>query len=262
MKTLNSRANTHYKSLLQLATSQHARRESGQTILEGIHLCRAYLEHVGMPRQAVAAASFLKHPQVERLFFAVPDRDRLVLDDALFARLSELENGVGIAYVINFARAEISAIPNGASLMLDRIQDPGNIGSIFRTSVAAGIDTVFCSKGTTAAWSPKALRGAMGAHFHLKIVEECNLCELMDSSRVPIFATSSRASLSLFEVALPFDMAWLFGNEGQGADPALVDRATAIRIPQPGGMESLNVAAAAAVCLFEQVRQKSATRLP
>lgn len=256
MTLVSSRANARYKSLLQLGASHRARRDAGHTLLEGIHLCAAYLEKLGMPYQAVASQSFLTHPQAERLFFVVPQARRLVLDDALFARLSELENGIGIAYVIEIAPAHIDAIPNGVSLLLDRIQDPGNVGSIFRTAAAAGIRHVFCSTGTAAAWSPKTLRGAMGAHFHLAIVEECDLATLIEASDVPLFATSSRASLSLFAADLPADMMWLFGNEGQGADVALIERATTIGIPQPGGMESLNVAAAVAICLFEQVRRR------
>ena len=256
MTIVSSRTNARYKSLLQLGASQRARRDVGQTLIEGIHLCGAYLETREMPHQAVASQSFLTHAQAKHLFFGVPEARRLVLDDALFAHLSELENGIGIAYVIDIARVHIDAIPNGVSLLLDRIQDPGNVGSIFRTAAAAGIRHVFCSRGTASAWSPKTLRGAMGAHFHLKIVEECDLATLVGASAVPLFATSSRASLSLFDTDLPADMAWLFGNEGQGADVALIERATTIGIPQPGGMESLNVAAAAAICLFEQVRRR------
>jgi TrmH family RNA methyltransferase len=142
-----------------------------------------------------------------------------------------------------------------ASVVLDRLQDAGNVGSILRSAAALGVGQVVALKGTAALWSPKVLRAGMGAHFALRLVESAQ-AEALDELAVPLVATSSHALLALDEAALPRPCAWVFGHEGQGvADELLARCALTVRIPQPGGEESLNVAAAAAICLYESVRQ-------
>jgi TrmH family RNA methyltransferase len=137
-----------------------------------------------------------------------------------------------------------------ASVVLDRVQDAGNVGSILRSAAALGVRQVLARKGTAALWSPKVLRAGMGAHFALNLVEQLDEIAL----DVPLVATSSHGGEDLRRAALPSPCAWVFGHEGQGVDPALMARcALTVRIPQPGGEESLNVAAAAAICLYESV---------
>jgi TrmH family RNA methyltransferase len=127
-----------------------------------------------------------------------------------------------------------------------------------RSAAAAGIGAVFCSPGTAFAWSPKVLRAAMGAHFLLDIFEHVDLSNLLHHSSVPVVATSSHARQRLYEIDLKRPVAWLFGHEGQGVAEDLLALAThQVAIPHLGAVESLNVAASAAVCFFEQVRQKT-----
>ena len=128
-----------------------------------------------------------------------------------------------------------------------------------RSAAAAGIGHVFCAPGTAYAWSSKVLRSAMGAHFLLQIHEDVDPQTLIETLDVPIAITDSHGAEAIYDSDLKGPVAWVFGNEGAGVSQAWRDAVTyRVTIPQPGGMESLNVAAAAAVCLFEQCRQQRA----
>ena len=145
--------------------------------------------------------------------------------------------------------APASLRPDAATVVLDRVQDAGNVGSILRSASAFGFRQVAAIKGSAALWSPKVLRAGMGAHFALDLIEGLALDDLA-ALQVPLLVTSSHAGDFLHRAALPWPCAWVMGHEGQGVSPALEDRASLrIRIAQPGGEESLNVAAAAAICL-------------
>jgi TrmH family RNA methyltransferase len=140
--------------------------------------------------------------------------------------------------------------PHAATVVLDRLQDAGNVGSILRSAAAFGFGQIIALKGTAALWSPKVLRAGMGAHFGLRLIEGADIGAL-DALSVPCIATSSHRGDWLHQVRLPHPCAWLVGHEGQGVSAALEARAERhIRIAQPGGEESLNVAAAAAICLY------------
>ena len=133
----------------------------------------------------------------------------------------------------------------------------GNVGSMLRSAAAFGVRQVLALKGTAALWSPKVLRAGMGAHFGLRLVENLEEAALADLA-MPLLATSSHAAQAIHDTRLPWPCAWVLGHEGQGISRALQARcAQTLRIPQPGGEESLNVATAAAVCLYESVRQRS-----
>ena len=232
-------------------------------MLEGVHLCEACIESGALPRYCVVGQSSLQNAEVAALIAALGDRipaSRLVLlDDALFANLSQLGKGVAVLFAIDVPRLEPPVRVDRACVMLDRIQDPGNVGSILRSAAAAGLGIVYASRGCANAWSPKVLRAGMGAHFHLQIHEDCELQGLAAHASIARIATSPSAAQSIYEADLTSDVAWMFGHEGQGLDPELMRNATALSIPQPGKVESLNVAASAAICFFEQVRQRAAS---
>ncbi len=259
MNFIESRSNERYQELRRLASSAPFRKRAGQTLIEGIHLCKTYLDALGTPVLGVISETAFANPEVAEIARRLPEPLLVRLSDRLFAGLSQLEEGIGVAFVIAVPRHTCGAIVANA-LLIDRIQDPGNLGSVLRSAAGAGIREVICGQGTVAAWSPKVLRAGMGAHFHLRITEEAKLEELARSAEVPLLATSSHAAQSLYEIDLRRPLAWVFGNEGQGVSAALLARSQQVRIPQPGGIESLNVAAAAAVCLFEQLRQHQAPR--
>ncbi len=255
MKHIQSRDNPQFKSLKKLTASSSALRKQGQAFLEGIHLCQAWLQSGREPVSCLLGASALNHPEVQSLLDGVADNRCMLLDDDLFTSLSKLENGLGIAFVVELPVAEQAAGITQNSVLLDRIQDPGNLGSILRSAAAAGVKQIYCSSQTVYAWSSKVLRAGMGAHFHLDIFEDCDLKALLQQIGIPVLAASSHATQTIYERDLHKPVAWIFGNEGSGVSADLHDRVEWLAIPQPGGLESLNVSAAAAICLFEQVRQ-------
>ena len=149
------------------------------------------------------------------------------------------------------------AQPGRDTIVLDRLQDPGNVGSILRTASAMGFAQVIALKGSVALWSPKVLRAGMGAHFALTLVEGAAIADVA-ALGLPIVGTHLRDAQWLHETALPRPLAWVFGHEGQGMSDAVSAACTLrVRIAQPGGEESLNVAAAAAMCLYESARQRA-----
>ncbi|MDB5839928.1 MAG: spoU [Herminiimonas sp.] len=260
IKAISSRDNPLYKELRQLATSSQARRKAGRTLLDGVHLCEAYLEHVGAPRLCVVGESAQAHPEVAAIVArcVVNHTQCIVLPDPLFHALSQVEHGVDLLFAIDTPQPESAPALTQSAVLLDNLQDPGNLGSILRSAAAAGISQVYCSPGTAFAWSPKVLRAGMGAHFVLTIFENADLAGLIRAAAVPVLATSSHADASLYGTDLVQPVAWLFGHEGQGVADDLLSLATQrIAIPHLGAIESLNVAACAAVCFFEQVRQRS-----
>jgi TrmH family RNA methyltransferase len=258
MKTITSRDNPTYKELKQLAGSSQARRRAGRTLLDGVHLCQAWLDLRGLPLQALVSESSLANPEVAALVQRCEDARAHVtaLPDSLYEPLSQVEHGVGLMFIVETPVPATAAGLTMDSVLLDGVQDPGNVGSILRSAAAAGIKQVYCSAGTAFCWSPKVLRAAMGAHFVLEIFEQADLSALIQAAQVPVLATSGYAAERLYDIDLKGPVAWLFGHEGQGVADDLLALAThRVVIPHAGQVESLNVAACAAVCFFEHLRQ-------
>lgn len=245
---ISARDNALVKQLRKLAQDPAAYRKQGQIWVEGDHLCRAALERGLRPAWAVIAAR--AWGQLPESWYAGAERVA-VLEDGLFAQVSTLESPATMGFVLEWkAEQQADFAPDVNSVVLDRIQDAGNVGSILRSASALGFKQVLALKGTAALWSPKVLRAGMGAHFALQLHEGAGAGDLPALS-LPLLATSSHGGLLLGRQPLPSPCAWVFGNEGQGVAPELLASAHAlVRIPQPGGEESLNVAAAAAICLY------------
>lgn len=261
MKTITSRDNAQYKELVKLAGSSSARRKAGRTLLDGVHLCQSFLQLRGLPEQCVVSESALLNPEVMDIVGQLEAKHAHVLGlpDALYNAVSQVEHGVGVMFLIATPERAVTAPVSVSAVLLDGVQDPGNVGSILRSAAAAGITQVYCSAGTAFCWSPKVLRAAMGAHFVLDIFEDVDLALLVREARVQTLATSGYATQRLYDVDLRQPVAWLFGHEGQGVAHDLLAMAThQVVIPHLGQVESLNVAACAAVCFFEQVRQNQA----
>jgi TrmH family RNA methyltransferase len=251
---VTSKSNPLLVRLRKLVADPGGYRHQGEVWLEGEHLCAAYLQRGGVPLHALITEAGWQRPALRRLASAAVQVARV--SPAAMASIGGMESPPPIGFVIAWPQPE-GLQPHAPSLVLDRLQDPGNAGTILRSAAAFGITQVLALKGTVALWSPKVLRAGMGAHFSLRVVEALADADLA-ALHVPLLATSSHASAVLHEVALPWPSAWVFGHEGQGIAPALQARcATVLRIAQPGGQESLNVAAAAAVCLYESARQRS-----
>ncbi len=257
VQAITSRDNPLLQRLRRLNQDGNAYRRVGQVWLEGDHLCSA-LRARGRPAlQAVVSEAAWDDERLRALAAWAPRV--AVLPAALFSGFSTLESPACIGFVID-TPAAAPVLPAVATVVLDRLQDAGNVGSILRSAAAFGVQQVLALKGTAALWSPKVLRAGMGAHFGLHLVEGLDLAAL-DSLSLPLVATSSHAEQALTQVLLPQPCAWVLGHEGQGVSPELLQRcALQLRIPQPGGEESLNAAVAAAVCLYESARQLAARR--
>ena len=258
---ITSSENSHFKHLLKLVRSARARREEGMSILDGVHLLRAYLASSGVPRQVVVSQSGLANAEIQGLIEALGGAQPLVFNDSLFGRLSTVETPTGILAAVSTPRPAGAPDTTAACVALEDLQDPGNLGSILRSAAAAGIRQVLLSGGSVHAWSPRVLRAGMGAHFVLQIHEQCELLPFMRAYRGRVVATAHPSQTSLYEVDLTGSVALVFGNEGAGLSQELLAAAHEVaEIPMAGTSDSLNVAAAAAVCLFERRRQLSAQR--
>jgi TrmH family RNA methyltransferase len=246
-----ARDNALLVRLRRLVHDGAAYRRTGEVWLEGDHLCRALAERGGRALQAVFTEDAWRQPALRALGTAAA---RIVIvPDALFDGISTLPSPARMGFLVALP-APPALAPDAATLVLDRVQDAGNVGSLLRSAAAFGVGQVLALKGTAALWSPKVLRAGMGAHFTLALFDAAGPAEL-DQLRVPLVATSSHAALALPQAALPHPCAWVLGHEGQGVGAELLARcALTVRIPQPGGQESLNVAAAGAVCLYESAR--------
>ncbi|MES2531333.1 MAG: RNA methyltransferase [Pseudomonadota bacterium] len=242
---IQSRDNPLLKDLRKLSQDPGAYRKLGRIWLEGDHLCRAARQRGVRPALAVFSSSFWASSRFEWTDCA----DKIVIvDDALLAGISGLESPAPMGFMLHLPmRPELQ--PDAPTVVLDRLQDAGNVGSILRSAAAFGFSQIVALKGTAALWAPKVLRAGMGAHFGLRLIEGVDI-GVLDALTVPMVATSSHRGEWLHRASLPHPCAWLMGHEGQGVSAGLEALATHhIRIAQPGGEESLNVAAAAAICL-------------
>lgn len=255
MKLISSRDNPAVKALARLA--DHAGRRGAAVLLEGVHLCQAWLQHHGAPEQAIFDYERLDLPALAELARQVPQERCLALESRLLRGLANVESDQGVAFVVSPPQTELPATVSENCVLLDRIQDPGNVGTLLRTCAAAGVREVFLATGTAAAWSPKVLRSGQGAHFALTIHEHVDLDALLPRLTVPLAVTTLEQASNLYQTRLPARLAWVFGHEGQGVHPALQAKAgVRLHIPHDAqAVESLNVGAAAAICLFEQRRQ-------
>jgi TrmH family RNA methyltransferase len=259
MKQITSRDNAFFKGLRALATDHREPRRRGESLADGIHLVSVCLERGVAIRQMIVSDSGLRKPEIAALagrVQATTEAECLVLGDALFREATGVDTPVGVAAVIAIPSAPEGALA-GDAVLLDAVQDAGNVGAILRTAAAAGVCDVVLGTGCAGAWTPRVLRAGQGAHFSLQIREQADLAAtLTKCSGMPV-ATVAREGVSLYALDLTQPIVWLFGNEGAGLSPALVAAARQrVTIPLAASTESLNVAATAAVCLFEAARQR------
>mgnify|MGYP002662312664 FL=1 len=250
--TITSRDNGFIKDLKRLAREASAYRRLGYVWLEGDHLCRAALTRGLRADTAVFSDSYWSETSKE---WAQTASKVVILPDALFAEISALESPAKMGFILPWQGAATQLQPGVATLVLDRVQDAGNVGAMLRSASAFGFAQVLALKGTAALWSQKVLRAGMGAHFGLHLVESASAADIAQLN-VPLLATSSHQGAFLHQADLPWPCAWAMGHGGQGVGPEVASQAQLwVRIAQPGGEESLNVAAAAAICLHASAVQ-------
>lgn len=256
MKHISSRDNPFYRNLQRLAEGKPT-RETHQVLIEGPHLCQAWFERFGAPLTAVFDQALLTDERLPSQWTGLASDRCVSLDTGLARGLSQVVHGPGLFFVVEAPKPVLPERIAHACIWLDRVQDPGNLGTLLRTAAAAGIGQAYLSAGCAAAWSPKVLRSGQGAHFALDIHERLDLLALCARLDVALAVTTLDRADALYDTDLRAPCAWVFGNEGQGVDEQLQALASLrVRIPQAEAVESLNVAAAAAICLFEQRRQQ------
>lgn len=255
---VTSRDNPRVLQARRLAQSSRDRRKAGRCVIEGEHLARVYCDRIGPPESLIVVDWALDDPGIAALVRDVPPARVVQVPPTIFAEIAALPVDVGVLAVIETPRAA-AAVDRRFTLLLEDLQDPGNVGTVLRTSAAAGVDQVLLSKHCAFAWSPKVLRAAQGAHFLTTVAEDTDLTAWATQFRAAggrVVALEPHGGEPLFDAPLGMPLALAVGNEGAGLSEALLAVADArVTIPMPGGMESLNAAAAAAVALFECLRR-------
>lgn len=264
MRRITAADNPHYKHLKRLARSARERRSSACCLLDGMHLIEAYGSHCGRPQEILVSESGLARTEIAAYLAGDPCADAItLLSDRLFGDLALVDTPSGIMAVVALPQAGRAPDHEAETIVLDGVQDPGNVGSILRSAAAAGVRQVVLSRDCAQVWSAKVLRAAMGAHFQLDIHESDDPAAFLAAYRGQVLATRVDAPTSLYEAMFMPPLAWVFGSEGQGLQPLVAAACHLhLRIPMSAGSESVNVAAAAAVCLFERTRRHLAGELP
>ncbi len=256
-KHITSRDNPIFKYQKKLADNSRERKAEGKTLLDGVHLIEAYLQVFGEP-ELIIIPEGKSTLEASNLMQQLEHVSTIMFPTLMFAELTPVASSTGILAVVKTPVMDLPEAPQ-VVLMLEDIQDPGNLGSMLRTAAAAGVQAVYLSKGCTDAWSPKALRGGQGAQFVLPIIEHADLSEQLQNFSGNSYATTMDGE-SLYSQDLTQACAFVMGNEGAGLREKTIQHCTkriSIPMSQTNGLavESLNAAAATAICLFERKRQ-------
>jgi RNA methyltransferase, TrmH family len=256
MKQISSRDNPHYKELLRLAGSSRARRGEGTILLEGVHLVQAYASRFGTS----SLRMFIKHTarqHSEIAPLAEIGAPVMLLDDNLFDRAAPVRSPVGILALADRPQVMPRPYDMGFRVLLDGVQDPGNVGAILRSAAACGANAAYLSSDCADPWSPKTLRAGMGAQFIVPITQSEDLSATAAALGVPLFACVATGGTSIFHADLHGPAGFLIGGEGAGVKPPLLRQARQLlSIPMTDGIESLNAASAATVIFYEWLRQR------
>lgn len=257
IERITSRQNPLVKDLKRFSESKRARFEGGVVLSEGDHLLHTMLDAGVRPTIVALAVRVAANPRLLKLLEECSSARCVIIDDIVFDQIAPTDSPSGLLALSPLQNPGRSPDLAVDTLVLESVQDPGNVGSLIRTAVAAGIRQVVLSPKCADVWSPRCLRAAQGAQWLAALYVDCQLGEFLRGYQGDVAATVLDGGHSLYDQDFSGAVAWLFGNEGQGLSNEVASYASRrVTIPMPGAMESLNVNAAAAVCLFEQVRQR------
>jgi TrmH family RNA methyltransferase len=243
------------KRWARLAREGHTRRAEGRALLEGPHLLAAALAGGVKPLAILATGEALAGEEISRLVRQA-GREPVLLSPSAFRAIAEADTPQGVAAEIEIPRPRLV---KGDCVFLEGIQDPGNVGAILRSAAAFGVAAAVLDRACADPWSPKVLRAAMGGHFALSVQQVAGLEDALDGFAGRLVCTVAREGQPLGEAELGGRIGWIFGSEGAGVSPALQARAALrVTIPVSAATESLNVAAAAAICLYQRLSRPAA----
>jgi TrmH family RNA methyltransferase len=256
MEHITSRQNAHFKQARKLAGSARERNKTDQILMDGTRLIGAYAAQFGLDETTLLVSEQgANRPDIQQILQSASPRHAYLLAEELFAEITQVEMPEGITAIVGIPRVE-SKSPDDFRILLDGVQDPGNLGGLLRTAAAAGATSAYLAKGCADPWSPRSLRGGMGAQFILPVRERVDLATTLVGFRGMVIGTSPRAKQTIYDVDLSGPVAMIFGSEGRGLrEDVLAIANQLVHIPMAGKVESLNVAAAAAICCFERLRQ-------
>ena len=257
MSVLRSRDNPRVRRWHALARDARVRRSERGALIEGAHLLAAYLDSGSLPRAVLVSETGRLRPEIAALVRRSGIAP-VTLPDALFRWLADAANPSGLAAEIEIPALAASPATPGDCVFLEGIQDAGNVGAVLRSAAAFGLRHAVLARGCADPWSPKVLRAAMGGHFSLAVSEAEDFASVLGSFGGTLVCTVVQGGRPLGELELRGDTGWIFGAEGHGVSAQVAalaaERAT---IPLAPGAESLNVAAAAAICFYERARRLS-----
>lgn len=275
---ITSISNPRMKEIVQLRKKSRMRTKTGTFLVEGLRMIRE------VPRERLVqlymTEEFYKKHREEPIFEAVRMQpDKMLVTPEVFAYISDTKTPQGILAVVRqsgFTETEILKTCRTKELMegnmpahilvLDNIQDPGNLGTIFRTAEAAGVTGILLSRDCADIYNPKTIRSTMGAIFRMPFAQVDDLVEAVEKLKeqgIHIYAAHLDGERAYDEENYCRGMAFLIGNEGNGLRPEVAACAdTWVRIPMEGQAESLNAAVAASVLMFEVSRQRRHAAVP
>ncbi len=261
MPDITSIHNPRIQSIRELLSKRAAREEQGLFVVEGVRLAEEALQHGAIPTTIIYAESLSERGQTLVQDARTRGISVVTISEDVLQRISETENSQGILLVLPLPASPLPANLDFV-LVLDQIRDPGNAGTMLRTAAAAGIQAVLSTPGTTDLFAPKVVRSGMGAHFRLGLKmcpwpEIHSICKERENPLKILLAESGEGE-SIWHQDMRQPVAVVIGGEAEGAGAdARRYCDSLVRIPMPGQFESLNAAVAAAILLFEGVRQRS-----
>lgn len=253
MKRIESTQNALVKHWKKLVTLRKEREKQGEFIIEGFHLVEEALKNKEQILQIIVRDG-VNLP----LLWAIDDVEMVQVNEAVAKEIAETEKSQGVfAHCKVLESTEIEQATWRKVLLVDAVQDPGNVGTMIRTADAAGLDAVILGKGCVDAYNPKVMRSAQGSHFHIPVVRG-DLDEWIDrlqDDHVKVYGTSLEEAISYRDIEVTDAFAVMVGNEGSGISPQLLAKTDQnVIIPIVGGAESLNVAVATGILLYAFVK--------
>lgn len=257
MSRLRSRDNPRVRRWHALAHDSGARRSERRALLEGPHLLCAYLASGGRPQAVLVSESGCAKPEIADLVRRTA-LEPVTLPDALFRWVADAATPAGVAAEISLPEGALDIAQARHAVFLDAVQDAGNVGAILRSAAAFGVDTAVLGRGCADPWSPKVLRAGMGGHFMLRIAVVADLAAALTGFRGTLICAAASGGEAPEALDLRAAVGWILGAEGQGVSEAVAACASLrASVALAGGIESLNVAAAAAILFHERARQLS-----